>query len=92
MHGPEIARQQCEFERANQEDLSAFIKDQGLADIVDLINYRSADCFMTEETWERGLASYQGFSKVGGIVKDINILTAEEAREVRSTVPAVRRC
>lgn len=91
MHGPEIARQQCEYERANQEDLSSFIKAQGLADVVDLIDYRSADCYMTEETWERGLASYQGFSKVGGNVKDINVLTADEAREVRSTVPAMRR-
>lgn len=87
MHDRETARKQCEFERANQEELSAFIKDQGLADVSELVDYRTADCFMTKETWEKGLASYRGLEKVGGNVTGIKILDADEARKVRSTGP-----
>lgn len=83
MHGSEIARQQCEFERANQQDTSAFIKEQGLADVSELVDYRSADCYMTKETWEKGLGSYRAFAKAGGNIEDIKILDANEAREVR---------
>jgi hypothetical protein len=84
MHDTDTARQQCEFERANQEDFPAFIKSEGLAEICDLVEYRSADCYMTEAAWERGMNAYRGFSQAGGNVKGIEILSADEARKVRS--------
>ncbi|KIW15942.1 hypothetical protein PV08_05992 [Exophiala spinifera] len=65
MWDTETARKQCEFERANQEKLSAFIKDQGLADVAELVDYRAADCCMTKATWAKEFAPYQSFSKHG---------------------------
>ncbi|KAK1641022.1 FAD dependent oxidoreductase-domain-containing protein [Colletotrichum phormii] len=55
--------------------------ENGLEDEIDLVEYRSADVYLTENTWKAGLASYNGFKEAGGDVSEITVLSKAEAEE-----------
>lgn len=47
-----------------------------------MVELRAADCYMSDETWTRGLKAFHAFKKSGGTVDDLEILDAETAHEV----------
>ncbi|KAF4773926.1 hypothetical protein HER10_EVM0006669 [Colletotrichum scovillei] len=81
LHGPEVAVAQCAFEAVNHRETLAYIRENGLDDEIDLVEYRSADVYLTENTWKAGLASYNGFKEAGGDVSEITVLSKAEAEE-----------
>ncbi|KAI3544489.1 hypothetical protein CSPX01_05614 [Colletotrichum filicis] len=81
LHGPEVAVAQCTFEAVNHCETLAYIRENGLDDEIDLVEYRSADVYLTENTWKAGLASYNGFKEAGGDVSEITVLSKAEAEE-----------
>lgn len=81
LHGTDVAKAQCEFEALNYQETAKFIQENSLAAEVDLVQYRSADVYLTPESWETGLSSYNSFKEFGGNVSDIHVLSKEEAEE-----------
>ncbi|KAI3586814.1 FAD dependent oxidoreductase, partial [Fusarium oxysporum f. sp. albedinis] len=81
LHGTDVAKAQCEFEAVNYQETAKFIQENNLAAEVDLVQYRSADVYLTPESWKTGLASYNGFKESGGDVSDINVLSKAEVEE-----------
>ncbi|KXH66313.1 hypothetical protein CSAL01_06816, partial [Colletotrichum salicis] len=81
LHGPKVAVAQCTFEAANHRETLSFIRENGLGEEIDLVEYRSADVYLTENTWKAGLASYNGFKEAGGDVSEITVLSKAEAEE-----------
>ncbi|KAF4502179.1 Gamma-glutamylputrescine oxidoreductase [Fusarium agapanthi] len=81
LHGTDVAKAQCEFEAVNYQETAKFIQESNLAAEVDLVQYRSADVYLTPESWKTGLASYNGFKEAGGDVSDIHVLSKAEAEE-----------
>ncbi|RBA16415.1 hypothetical protein FPRO05_11750 [Fusarium proliferatum] len=81
LHGTDVAKAQCEFEAANYQETARFIHENNLAAEVDLVQYRSADVYLTPESWKTGLSSYNGFKESGGDVSDINVLSKAESEE-----------
>ncbi|RKL33615.1 hypothetical protein BFJ72_g9839 [Fusarium proliferatum] len=81
LHGTDVAKAQCEFEAANYQETARFIHENNLAAEVDLVQYRSADVYLTPESWKTGLSSYNGFKESGGDVSHINVLSKAEAEE-----------
>lgn len=82
MHGSDVARQQCTFELANVYELSKFIREQGLAEAVDLVETRSFDAFMAKGGLQKAKASYSAFKEAGGDVSQIHFHDEDTAAEV----------
>ncbi|KAK8088435.1 hypothetical protein PG997_003396 [Apiospora hydei] len=92
VHGQQVAKAQCAFEAANYRETVAFIHENNLGNQVDLVEYRAADVFMSEKSWQSGLASYRGFQEAGGDVSEISLLDRAEAEgqlRVRSCYGAI---
>ncbi|KAL2877900.1 hypothetical protein SGCOL_006850 [Colletotrichum sp. CLE4] len=81
LHGSNVAVAQCTFEAANHQETTSFIRENGLEEEIELVEYRSADVYLTENTWKAGLASYNGFKEAGGDVSEITVLSKAEAEE-----------
>ncbi|KAF4335256.1 gamma-glutamylputrescine oxidoreductase [Fusarium beomiforme] len=81
LHGSEVAKAQCEFEAVNYRETARYIQESNLAEEVDLVQYRSADVYLTPEAWEAGMASYNGFKEFGGNVSEIKVLDKAEAEQ-----------
>ncbi|KAG7421074.1 putative oxidoreductase OrdL [Fusarium oxysporum f. sp. rapae] len=81
LHGTDVAKAQCEFEAVNYRETAKFIQENNLAEEVDLVQYRSADVYLTPESWKTGLASYNGFKESGGNVSEIHVLSKAEAEK-----------
>ncbi|KAK6851478.1 oxidoreductase OrdL [Apiospora arundinis] len=81
VHGSEVAKAQCTFEAVNYRETVAYIKENGLAEEIDLVQYRSADVFCSEKSWQAGLAAYKGFKEAGGDVSEIVVFEKAEAEE-----------
>lgn len=69
------------MEAANRRETVAFIRENGLAEEVDLAEHRSADVYLTEKAWKAGLKSYNDFKAAGGDVSEIHPLGKTEAEE-----------
>ncbi|OHE94329.1 hypothetical protein CORC01_10376 [Colletotrichum orchidophilum] len=81
LHGPKVAVAQCTFEATNHRETLAYIRENGLEKEINLVEYRSADVYLTENTWKAGLESYNGFKEAGGDVSEITVLSKAEAEQ-----------
>ncbi|WYZ43391.1 hypothetical protein EsH8_VI_001090 [Colletotrichum jinshuiense] len=81
LHGVQAAVAQCSFEAVNHRETVAFLQEHNLSEEVDLVQYRSADVYMTESAWKVGLQSYNAFKAAGGDVSSITVLEKAEARD-----------
>lgn len=80
--GREVAKIQCRFEMENLIETVSFIKEQGLADEVDLIETRATDVYMNKKAWEAALDSYQNLRRAAGEQPHIRVLSGIEAQQV----------
>lgn len=80
--GIEEARKLNSFELANLKEFVRFIKDNNLADEVDLVETRAVDVFLDNSTWAEALSSYESLQATGAHVDHIKAFNSEEVESV----------
>jgi hypothetical protein len=66
----------------NLTETVRFIKEQGLAKEIDLVETRATDVYMNEKAWQAALSSYQNLRRAAGKQPHIRILSGVEAQQV----------
>lgn len=77
-----MAKRLCDFEKENMRDVVKFIKDEGHAGAVDLVETSAVDFFMDKTAWEDAKESLELMEKAGGNMDGIQKLEKEDADKV----------
>lgn len=67
------------------KDCVEFIREQGLADAIDLVETRSVDFFMNDESWQDAKVSLRRYKEAGGHLGGIEVHEKHEADQVGSS-------
>ncbi|KAF4956240.1 hypothetical protein FSARC_11639 [Fusarium sarcochroum] len=70
-YGTEVAKSLCRFELDNMRESVKFIKEQGLAGAISLVETKSVDFFMTQRAWDDAKESLKLYAEADGGLSEI---------------------
>ncbi|KAF5228925.1 hypothetical protein FAUST_10724 [Fusarium austroamericanum] len=78
LYGTDQAISLCRFEMENMKEFVKFIREQGLAEAIDLVETRSVDFFMNAQSWSEAQESIKLYKEAAGDLPDIEVHGADE--------------